>query len=295
MPILAAGLLAYALLLWPGGIYTDTIGLIQQGQTGIYDDWHSPSLAVVLAIFGTIRTGSGMLLLLGAGLLACGIYLILRRMGLSAIAAACSSVLIIFSPPVLAANFWLSKDTPALGSLLIGSALILSPRRPEAVTGGGFLLFACLVRLDYGVLSALAVGYAACMARSGLPPLSRTVRFCKASIIFFVACIAVQTGIHTALRVKSQAPVQASLLHDLAAISVATGDHRAPAFMLDQGWSREFVASHFDPYSHDPLKWPGDHPPSPIQRTPPIISIPFACGRARFQAILWSTFIIGRG
>lgn len=255
-PLLLAGLIACALLAWPGGIYTDTVGLIQQGQTGHFDDWHSPTLALILHVLGFVRPGTAPIFILGAVLLQLGLYLIFRRLGVSIISSACMSVLVLLSPTIYTANFWLSKDTPALGALLLGCALVISPSIRVAGLGGLALMLAFLIRLDYGVLGCCAIAYAWIVRRPSRALWRNLWRFTYISLLCFVAGNVLQTGIHAALRVKSQAPVQASLLHDLGAISVATGDHRAPAFMLEQGWDKEFVASHFDPYSHDPLKWP---------------------------------------
>ncbi len=255
-----AGVALYVATVFPGVLMVDAVGLYDHGRTGRYREWHSPPLAAVMGWFSLLVPGPLPITLLGAVPLGIGLFLVLRSLGLPPLAAALGSVAIPLFPPVSTGLFWLSKDGPALGALVLalGVALEGKPSRARLIASLLLLLLPGMVRMDYLPLAAVA---AAVAFHRTAPHAWSPGRRMTASVALLPAFVVAGWSVTTlvtfsALKAHREFVVQSVLNHDMAAISLHRSELIAPEYLRRQGWTMDHVRQHYTPVAHDPLTWP---------------------------------------
>jgi hypothetical protein len=151
--ILAIGWLGLMIYAYPGFMSYDSVVQLDQARSGVYGGGHPPMMSVLWAISDAAIAGPlGMLVIQSTAFLA-GVYLLLRRC-MTDRAAAIGATLVLWFPPVAAVMGVIWKDSQMTGLLVLGVALLLSPRRAVRVLALAVLWLATAMRYN-----ALAVTF----------------------------------------------------------------------------------------------------------------------------------------
>ena len=147
LAILAAGWVVIVLYAYPGVLTMDSFDQLKEGRAWFFTDSHPPVMAALWGIVDRVIPGAlGMLLIQVTTLLA-GLYLLLQH-AMSSRAAAITTCVIALFPPVLAPMAVIWKDSQMAGLLVLGVALILSPRRWVRIAGLVVLSLATAMRYN---------------------------------------------------------------------------------------------------------------------------------------------------
>ncbi|MBS1120757.1 MAG: hypothetical protein H6Q90_2985 [Deltaproteobacteria bacterium] len=134
LAILVIGWLGLVLYAYPGYMSYDSVLQLQEARADVYSNWHPPAMAELWRFVEYVIAGPfGMLVLQSTSFLA-GAHLLLRRAMAPRAAAICASLLLWF-PPVSTSMAVIWKDSQMMGYLLLGTALLLSERRPVRLVG----------------------------------------------------------------------------------------------------------------------------------------------------------------
>jgi len=145
------GVILYA---YPGYMSADSVLQLVQARTGVFGLGHPPLMGVVWALCDAIVTGPFGMLVLQVSCFVAGAYLLLRH-SMSERAAAAVTLALCWFPPVLADLAVIWKDTQMTAYLVLGIALLTSPRR--GVRLGGLALLSLATAMRY---NALAITFA---------------------------------------------------------------------------------------------------------------------------------------
>ncbi|MBS1124851.1 MAG: hypothetical protein H6Q90_7079, partial [Deltaproteobacteria bacterium] len=145
--ILAIGLAGLLLYAYPGYMSYDSVLQLLQARSGVYGGGHPPMMAVLWGITDRVIAGPFGMLLIQAVCFLGGSYLLLRRCMSDRAAAICASLLLWF-PPVAAVMAVIWKDSQMAAYLVLGTALVLSPRRGVRLVGLSLLSLATAMRYN---------------------------------------------------------------------------------------------------------------------------------------------------
>jgi len=126
--ILFVGFACFLLYAYPGLMSIDSVDQLTEARAGFYTDAHPPAMAVVWHALDSIVAGPFLMLLLQGVTFCIGCYLVLSR-ALSPRKAAIATSLVLIFPPVLTTMAFIWKDSLMAGLLILGVALVMSPRR----------------------------------------------------------------------------------------------------------------------------------------------------------------------
>ncbi|MDQ3364487.1 MAG: hypothetical protein M3680_03570 [Myxococcota bacterium] len=126
--ILGIGLLGIVLYAFPGYMSFDSVYQLLEARSGVYSDGHPPAMAVLWKGVDFVIAGPfGILIIQNVTFLA-GAFLILRQR-IAARAAAVGATLLLWFPVSSATMGVIWKDSMMTGLLMLGTGLLLSPRR----------------------------------------------------------------------------------------------------------------------------------------------------------------------
>ncbi len=143
--ILVLGWVGLMLYAYPGYMSYDSTSQLTEARSGIYSDWHPPAMAALWRYVDFVIPGPFGMLIIQSVCFLTGAYLLLRRVMSARAAAICASLLLWF-PAVSSIMAVIWKDSQMAGFLLLGTALMLSPRRRIKLTGIAFLLLGSMMR-----------------------------------------------------------------------------------------------------------------------------------------------------
>lgn len=152
--ILIAAWLGVVLYAYPGYMSADSVLQLVQARTGHFGLGHPALMGVVWAICDTIVSGPFGMLVLQVTCFVAGTYLLLRH-AMSERTAAWVTLAICWFPPVLAVLAVIWKDTQMTAYLVLGIALLTSPRR--GVRLGGLALLSLATAMRYNALAITVV------------------------------------------------------------------------------------------------------------------------------------------
>jgi hypothetical protein len=145
LAILAIGWAVLVVYAYPGYMSFDSCLQLDEARTRQFTDWHPPAMALLWRYVELVVAGPfGMLVLQSVSFLA-GAYLLLCRAMSARLAAICACLLLLF-PPVSSTMAVIWKDSIMAGQLLLGTALMLSPRRRVKLLGLACLVVASTMR-----------------------------------------------------------------------------------------------------------------------------------------------------
>jgi hypothetical protein len=143
--VLAAAFTVLLLYAYPGYMSSDSASQLTQARAHAYSDGHPPVMAALRGLVEHVVRGPlGMLLLQTAALLI-GLVLLLRRYFTLLAAALIASAILLF-PPILTPMCVIWKDSQMAGWLVLGTALVLDPRRGLRWVGVAFLALGIAMR-----------------------------------------------------------------------------------------------------------------------------------------------------
>ena len=242
LPLAAAGvgLFVTVFAFFPGYMSADSIAQLTQGRSGRYIDWHPPLMAWVWGRIDRLVAGPlGMLLLHNVLFWGSLASLAFIRFPTRGWAAAAAILVIGFFPPVFALLGTIWKDV-ALGVAMIAAfalLLVADRRRSPYSTGVALLLllYAVSVRHNAGPAVLPFVVWAAWIAIRDVyqQVVAKWLAVALATATFFSALIAGRALIEKILTEHPAYNVQGVYLHDLTAISVATGVNQLPMRVQD--------------------------------------------------------------
>ncbi|HSN26085.1 MAG TPA: hypothetical protein VLT45_07360 [Kofleriaceae bacterium] len=143
--ILVAGWLGFMLYAYPGYMSYDSVFQLGEARAGRFSDQHPPAMAELWRIVDHVITGPiGMLLLQSVCFLA-GVYLLFRRR-MQPRTAAIAASLVLWFPPVSSVMAVIWKDSQMSAYIVLGTALILEPRRAWKLAGLALLVLGTAMR-----------------------------------------------------------------------------------------------------------------------------------------------------
>lgn len=148
--LLALAWLGVVLYAYPGYMSADSVTQLVQARTGAFGLGHPPIMGVLWAACDAIATGPIGMLLLQVTAFVAGTYLLLRPT-LGDRAAAAVTLAITWFPPIACVLAVIWKDSQMLAYLVLGVALLRSPRRGIRLTGLALIGLATAMR--YNALS----------------------------------------------------------------------------------------------------------------------------------------------
>jgi hypothetical protein len=206
------GIVLYA---YPGYMSADSVLQLVQARTGVFGLGHPPLMGVLWAICDAIVTGPFGMLVLQVTCFVAGSYLLLRQ-AMSERVAAAVTLAICWFPPVLAVLAVIWKDTQMTAYLVLGIALLTSPRR--GVRLGGLALLSLATAMRY---NALAITFVPVVLLFVWNPAQRWFARYPLALVAWVVITITPTVINDALVTR-----RAYLWHDSVALFDLTGTLR---------------------------------------------------------------------
>lgn len=145
--ILAIGWLGLMVYAYPGFMSYDSVLQLEQARAGVYGGGHPPMMGLVWALTDAIVAGPLGMLVIQVSCFLGGAYLLLRRAMTERRAAICATLLLWF-PPVAAVMGVIWKDAQMAAFLVLGAALLMSPRRAVRVAGLALCFLATAMRYN---------------------------------------------------------------------------------------------------------------------------------------------------
>ncbi len=141
------GLMLYA---YPGYMSYDSIVQLIQARSGVLGDAHPPLMSALWGVTDSVVAGPLPMLVIQVTCFLVGVYLILKRF-MSPRAAAICATLVLWFPPIAVVLAVIWKDSQMVAFLVLGAALLLSPRRGAMITG--LVLLSAATALRYNALA----------------------------------------------------------------------------------------------------------------------------------------------
>lgn len=132
--ILAIGWIGIVLYGFPGHMSYDSVAQLAESRSGVYSNAHPPAMAALWRLCEVFIAGPFLMLALQTLGFITGAYLLLCRR-IASRPAAVLTVLVLWFPPVANTMSTIWKDSQMAAFLLLGTALILSPRRKIKLVG----------------------------------------------------------------------------------------------------------------------------------------------------------------
>lgn len=145
LQILVAGWLGFMLYAYPGYMSYDSVFQLAEARADHFSDQHPPAMAELWRLVDHVIAGPvGMLLLQSTCFLA-GVFLLFRRR-MQPRTAAIAASLVLWFPPVSSVMAVIWKDSQMSAYILLGTALILEPRRATKLAGLALLALGTAMR-----------------------------------------------------------------------------------------------------------------------------------------------------
>ncbi|HTJ41339.1 MAG TPA: hypothetical protein VL463_04560 [Kofleriaceae bacterium] len=157
--IVLVGWAFFLVYAYPGYMSTDSVDQLNQARAFHFTDWHPPLMAYEWALLELFITGPFGMLLVQSALFFFGVHLLLARVATPRTAAIAAVIVCLF-PPVATTMAVIWKDSQMAGYLVMGAALIISPRRRIRGLGYACLFVACGMRYNAAAAIAPLVFYA---------------------------------------------------------------------------------------------------------------------------------------
>lgn len=141
------GLMLYA---YPGYLSYDSVVQLIQARSGVLGDAHPPLMSALWSVTDSIIAGPLPMLVIQVTCFLAGVYLVLKRT-MSPRAAALCAMLILWFPPIAAVLAVIWKDSQMVAFLVLGAALLRSPRRGIMVIG--LVLLSAATAMRYNALA----------------------------------------------------------------------------------------------------------------------------------------------
>ena len=234
----AVVVVALLLLAWlpnyPGRWNTDTGVMIEQMQSGRYDDIWSPFITWLWQPFFDLGVGAGWVMALQVVVIALSVGLILRRLGVSGRWAPWLTTVLCLSPVFYASAISVMRDTWFLCSLLVAIGCVLSPRSRRTVA---LLVVAIVLGIASRQNGAAAMAVVSAWAVWRWAPLPRPrVRVLAASAAAVLVPLSVIVSLmvwEAVLDVDQEHPETAVFVGDLDEMSGRVGQMLLPESIVD--------------------------------------------------------------
>lgn len=257
--LVALGLGVTVLTFYPGYLTVDATFQFMQTR-GIQElaDWHPPVMAWLWRGVDRFIRGTGGMFLLQVGMFWVGLGLVAACCLRPSVLAGLSALVIGLWPPVFANQGAIWKDVQMDGALLLGLGLVLlaSTTRSRLALLAAQLPFLYAMMLRHNALAALLplYGWSVWVAWTLW---GRTARW-RGIVSGTLTLLLVHVGIAQVLTSRVIRPArshvyQCLMLHDLAALSLASGHSLLPGYLADRGIGFEQLRSKWNEETLDPL------------------------------------------
>lgn len=145
--ILAIGWVGLMLYAYPGFMSYDSMRQLLEARAGAYAGAHPPMMGALWASVDAVIAGPIGMLIIQTTCFLGGAYLLLRTVMSPRVAAVCATLTLWF-PPIAAVLAVIWKDSQMTGYLVLGAALLLSPRRGVRIAALALLAMATAMRYN---------------------------------------------------------------------------------------------------------------------------------------------------
>lgn len=256
----------------PGLMSADSVDQWQQGRAWIFYDFHPPMMSALWGIFDRLWPGPFLMLVFHNLLFWGGAALFYRltqaKFFVTALAFAC----IGFMPQIWAPLTTIWKDIGLGASLLLAAALLYAAdqkkSRAALFCSLPLMFYASGARLNAATATLPLALWSGLIAWRVFPGLRTSVLARAGGILPVTVGVVYLVALLFAVNLTTKAltggntayPYQQILLHDLAAISKATGQAQFPPYIAEaDGFSLERIAETYAPCSVNSLIY-GDRP-----------------------------------
>ena len=243
----------------PGYMSPDSVAQLVEARAGAYTDWHPPVMSALWSLLDAVIPGPLGMLILQVTLFFLGAYLLFRAVKLPAKAAVLLVFAVAFYPPHLSNLVVIWKDIGLGVALLLSLSLLLH----AAARRSGWLACLSWGLLTYGVAvrhnappAALPIGLlAGALALRRWPWLGNTMprvppaaKALALGLLITGSCVLAGRMANRALaRGRESHPVQQILLHDVLAVSIATGTPLLPRYFTNGDTSTNLLRRLYTP------------------------------------------------
>ena len=264
----------FALLLYnyyPGMMNADGFDMLCQALHNQFHDWHSPLMSLTWRYFDKIVPGPPLMLALIQGGYIFGACLLAVQLSPNQFLRLGYVALLVLWPPLLNELGLVSKDSMDMWIMLLFIAslygFIIEPSRSMLRLAPIVVLtfIGIAVRIDTAAyfVAGLALSYKLVIDRSYAGasgqrrPISQKLRLAVASgaaVATIVACVGLVSVFNgKIMRATPRLALQASLVHDLAGISVRAGQNLMPGYVVSAGVDLALLRERYTPRYVDPL------------------------------------------
>jgi hypothetical protein len=253
----AAGFAFTVVCYVPGYLTSDPIDQLTQARRHVYSDWHPPLMAWLWGQLDRIFPGPAGMLVFHAALFWGALTLVALSTFESAAWLPAGFTLVVgLLPPVFSLLGTIWKDVGMAAALLLAFGLLLHAdrrgSRTALVLAVPALFYAFGVRHNAVIAVApLVVWFGLIAARPRRRLLAATVS-ATLTLSFFALSSWINYGL---LNARHSYPTQQILVHDLAAVSIATKHYQLPEFMKEGGQpsTMDELGDVYTPQLIDPL------------------------------------------
>ena len=270
---------------YPGMMNADSADMLCQALHNQFHDWHSPLMSLIWRYLGKIVPGPPLMLALIQGGYICGACLLAVQLSSNQFLRLGSVALLVFWPPLLNELGLVAKDLMGLWIMLLFIASLygrIMQRSHSILRLTTLVVLAVLgiaVRIDAAAyfVAGLALSYKLVVDRSYAGasgqrrPISQKLQWAIASaaaVATIVGCVGLVSVFNNKImRATPRLAIQATLVHDLAGISVSAGQNLMPHYVISAGVDLGLLQERYTPRYVDPLLF-GATPNVPIATTP---------------------------
>jgi hypothetical protein len=155
--ILAIGWLGIVLYAHPGYMSYDSVYQLLEARAGVFSDGHPPAMAALWKVVDLVIAGPFGMLVIQTTCFVLGAYLVLAR-HMRPRRAALGAVAIVWFPAISSTLAVIWKDSQMAGFLMLGTGLLVAPRRRTRLCGLALLAVATMMRHNALTMTFSIVG-----------------------------------------------------------------------------------------------------------------------------------------
>jgi len=278
----------FALLFWnyyPGMLNADGIDMLCQALHNQFHDWHSPVMSLIWRDLDKVVPGPPLMLALIQGGYIFGACLLVVQLSSNQFLRLGYVTLLVFWPPLLNELGMVTKDSMGMWIMLLFIAslygLIIEPSR-SMIRLAAVVVFALLgiaIRIDMAAyfVAGLALSYKLVIDRSyggalgkrhGISQKLQLAIASAAAAATIVGCVGLVSVFNNKImQATPRLAIQATLVHDIAGISVSARQNLMPHYVVSAGVDLVLLRERYTPRYVDPLLF-GATPNVPIAASP---------------------------
>lgn len=235
------GIVLTLLTFYPGVLTVDSSIQLREARSHYFGDWHPPLMAAVWAVLDPVLPGAFGMLLLNSLVFWIGLALVVFLADLPPKGALAAILVIGLYPPIFSTLGVIWKDVNMGGAMLLGFGVLwwaqVHASRLALLPALACFVYASAMRHNAApALLPMAWWAAWIWSETSSPQALRSPsRITALTLLLFVAVVGTASLTNYSLTRKHFYPTQLVMLHDLAAISLETGQVLLPATLRTTG------------------------------------------------------------